>query len=211
MTPIQLATGISVFANGGYLVQPRLVKALMRDGQVVRKIETKVVRKVLSESTVKSMTDMMTRVVDSGTGRKASAPGFSVAGKTGTAQKIDPATGTYSSDKFVSSFVGFFPAENPRLVIVVIIDEPKGVIWGGAVAGPVFAEIASRSARILRIPGSETEIYEIDWAKMLGRGALAKNADKPGPGEKKRTGALAKSRDVYERFMSVIESVKQII
>jgi len=211
VTPIQLAAGISVFANGGYLVQPRLAKALIRDGKVVRKIETKVVRKVLSESTVKSITNMMTQVVKSGTGRKASVPGFTVAGKTGTAQKIDPATGSYSADKYLASFVGFFPTENPRLVIIVMIDEPKGVVWGGAVAGPVFAEIASRSARILRIPGSGTEIYEINWAKMLGRGALAKSANKTGRIVKKLTGDITKNRDVYERFMSVFESVKQSI
>ncbi|HEB71422.1 MAG TPA: penicillin-binding protein 2 [Nitrospirae bacterium] len=211
VTPIQLATGISVLANGGYLVQPRLAKALMRGGKVIRKIETKVVRKILSESTVKSITNMMTQVVESGTGRMASVPGFTVAGKTGTAQKIDPATGSYSDDKFLSSFVGFFPAEKPRLVIIVMIDEPEGVVWGGAVAGPVFAEIASRSARILRIPGSETEIYEINWAKMLRRDNLAKDADKPGRIEKKLTGDTMENRDVYERFISVIESVKQII
>jgi len=119
------------------------------------------------------MVEMMTKVVDHGTGKQAAVPGFKVAGKTGTAQVFDNRTGSYSQDRYLSSFVGFFPARDPALVILVMIDSPDGVAWGGAVAGPVFSEIASRSARILRMPGSGTDVYEADWAAMTT--ALAGN------------------------------------
>jgi len=211
VTPIQLATGISAFANGGYLVRPRLVKALMRDGKVVKTIKTEIVRRPLSESTANSITDMMIQVVRNGTGKKGAVPGFTVAGKTGTAQKIDPVTRTYSEDKFLSSFVGFLPAHNPRLVILVMIDEPVGVVWGGSVAGPVFAEVASRSARILRIPGAGNEIYEIDWSRMLkGRSGKGKSGKQDHQRtEKTKTGESP--GDLVDLFRGVIESVKQFI
>ncbi|VAX17151.1 Cell division protein FtsI [Peptidoglycan synthetase] [hydrothermal vent metagenome] len=171
VTPIQLVAGVSVFANGGYLLRPRVVKAFLRDGVVAERFGTKVVRKVISRSTAKAVTNMMVKTVEEGTGKRASVPGFNVAGKTGTAQKADQKTKSYSTTKNLSSFIGFFPAENPRLSILVMIDEPKGVAWGGVVAAPVFKEIAMRAARILRIPSMNTEVYEIDWTKMIDREA----------------------------------------
>lgn len=173
VTPIQLITGVSVFANGGYLLRPHLVKAYMRADEVVRAVKPEVVRRVVSASTAMKIKKMMVNVVREGTGKQASVPGFTVAGKTGTAQKIDPETRAYSDDKFLSSFVGFFPAEEPRLAILVMIDEPKGVAWGGAVAGPVFSEIALRSARVLRIPSTNMDVYEIDWDRLTGKSAAA--------------------------------------
>ena len=161
-----MATGFSVFANGGILVKPRILKALMQDGKVLKAYGKQQGKRVLSKSTVDTMVDMMTQVVDHGTGKQASVEGFKVAGKTGTAQVFDNKSGSYSQEEYLSSFIGFFPASNPALVILVMIDSPNGVAWGGAVAGPVFSEIASRSARILRIPGAGTEVYEVDWASM---------------------------------------------
>jgi cell division protein FtsI (penicillin-binding protein 3) len=99
---------------------------------------------------------MMVRVVsEDGTGPLAQVPGFTVAGKTGTAQKVDPVTGGYSADKRVSSFVGFLPAEAPRLVILVVVDEPEGQTYGGLVAAPVFSRIAEQSLRHLGVSPTE--------------------------------------------------------
>jgi len=165
-TPIQMAVGFSVFANGGILVKPRILKALMQDGKVLKAYGKEQGKRVLSKSTVDTMVDMMTQVVDHGTGKQASVAGFKVAGKTGTAQVFDNKSGAYSQEHYLSSFIGFFPAQDPALVILVMIDSPDGVVWGGAVAGPVFSEIASRSARILRMPGVGTEVYEADWSAM---------------------------------------------
>jgi cell division protein FtsI (penicillin-binding protein 3) len=90
-----------------------------------------------------------------GTGFMASVPGYDVAGKTGTSQKIDPDTGRYSTDQFVSSFVGYLPADHPEIAILVIVDNPKGVAWGGSVAGPVFSRIAEQTMRYLHVPHEE--------------------------------------------------------
>ncbi len=169
VTPIQLISGVSAIANGGYLIRPKLVKALLRNGKEMKVIKTEIRHRVISERTAKAVIDMMVGVVRDGTGKRASIPGFTVAGKTGTAQKIDPVTKTYSGDKYLSSFVGFFPANKPRLAILVMVDEPEGMAWGGVVAAPVFSEIAVRSARILRIPSADMDVYEIDWKKMMIR------------------------------------------
>jgi cell division protein FtsI (penicillin-binding protein 3) len=93
----------------------------------------------------------MEGVVTNGTGTRAAVPGFRVAGKTGTAQKIDPQTGAYSPTLFVGSFTGFVPAEDPRLAIVVVIDEPHAEAWGGVVAAPVFRKIAEQALPYLGV------------------------------------------------------------
>jgi cell division protein FtsI (penicillin-binding protein 3) len=100
--------------------------------------------------------ELVTR--DGGTGTLASVPGYRVAGKTGTAQKVDPVTGGYSADKRVASFVGFAPVENPRLVIMVMVDEPRSQVYGGLVAAPVFSRIAGQALRYLGVPPSEAEM-----------------------------------------------------
>jgi cell division protein FtsI (penicillin-binding protein 3) len=108
---------------------------------------------VISEATAKEMVRILGEVVSkSGTAELAAIPGYSVAGKTGTAQKIDPATGRYSPDRFVSSFVGFAPAEDPAFTILVIVDEPEGKGWGGTVAAPVFAAIGKELLHYLKVP-----------------------------------------------------------
>jgi cell division protein FtsI (penicillin-binding protein 3) len=95
---------------------------------------------------------MLKGVVEEGTGKEAALEGYSVAGKTGTAQKVDPATGRYSHQKVVASFVGAVPAEAPRLVILVLIDEPETLRWGAAIAAPTFREIAREALKYLQVP-----------------------------------------------------------
>ena len=111
-------------------------------------------RRVVSETTARTLMEMLTSVVEDGTGKEAAVPGYIVAGKTGTAQKVDPATGRYSHRKIVASFVGAVPAESPRLVILVTIDEPETLRWGAAIAAPTFREIAQDAMKYLKVPPS---------------------------------------------------------
>ncbi len=153
VTPIQITSAMAAIANGGLLMEPFLVeKVTDADGQIVQTHLPQVRRRVISEKTAQLVRDMMVSVTEpGGTGTKAALPGYRVAGKTGTAQKVDPVTGGYSLDKRVSSFVGFVPAENPALVISVTIDEPEGKTYGGLVAAPVFANIAGQSLSHMNI------------------------------------------------------------
>jgi len=147
VTPIQLATAMATIANGGLLMEPYLVeKITTANGELVKKRLPQVRRRVISEKTAKLVREMMVGVTEpGGTGTKAAIPGFRVAGKTGTAQKVDMVTGGYSPDKRVSSFVGFVPADNPALILAITVDEPKGLTYGGLVAAPVFARVASQT------------------------------------------------------------------
>ena len=153
LSTIQLVSALSAIANGGNLMRPYLVEQILDDdGTVVQKFEPQVVRQVISPETAQKVTKMMETVTgDGGTGTKAALDGFRVAGKTGTAQKVDPVTHAYSPTKRIGSFVGFVPADKPKLTIAVIIDEPQGVKYGGVVAAPAFRGIAQNSLAYLKI------------------------------------------------------------
>jgi cell division protein FtsI (penicillin-binding protein 3) len=156
VTAIQMASAYSAIANGGRLLEPRLcLDADWPTGESPRWPVPSEVRRVISPETAAALTRMMEGVVKRGTGVDAALPGWTVAGKTGTAQKIDPRTRAYSPDKYVASFCGFVPASHPRLTIIVIIDEPKGVSWGGYNAGPVFKNIAWQALSLLGVPPDE--------------------------------------------------------
>lgn len=156
VTPLQLVVAVSAIANGGWLMRPYVVSEI-RDGagRLVARTEPQVRRRPISAETARTLTGILEGVVTHGTGRRAAVPGFRVAGKTGTAQKIDPATGVYSQTLFVGSFVGFVPAQDPRLAIVVVIDEPKGEAWGGVVAAPIFRRIAEQALSYLAVSSPE--------------------------------------------------------
>jgi cell division protein FtsI (penicillin-binding protein 3) len=147
VTTIQLAMAMAAIANGGRLLEPRLVtKITSAGGGVVREDLPTVKREVVPPNAARLVTEMMAGVVEEGgTGREAHVPGYRVAGKTATAQKADPSTGKYDPDKFVSSFVGFVPAQRPRFVIAIVVDEPWIAHLGGQVAAPVFRRIAMRA------------------------------------------------------------------
>ncbi len=153
VTPIQMAAAMAAIANGGLLMEPYLVeKITTADGQQVAKRLPQVRRRVISEKTARQVRDMMVAVTEpGGTGTRAALVGYRVAGKTGTAQKVDMVTGGYSPDKRVSSFIGFVPADNPALVLSVTVDEPKGKAYGGLVAAPIFAKIAGQALSHLNI------------------------------------------------------------
>lgn len=144
VTPLQMAVAYSALANNGNWVKPHLVRELRSpEGTVTyqAKIET---RTVLKPETTAALRTMMEGVTLHGTAKKAQLEGYTAAGKTGTAQKIDPVTRGYSATKFIGSFVGFAPVSNPAVVIIVVIDEPAGAYHGGDVAAPVFREIAEQ-------------------------------------------------------------------
>ncbi|KAF4515866.1 hypothetical protein B566_EDAN000101 [Ephemera danica] len=156
VTPIQMVSAVAALANGGVLMKPYVVSEV-RDaqGKTLRQILPQVKRRVVSPETARTVTSILEGVVTDGTGAKAAIPGFRVAGKTGTAQKIDPRTGAYSSTLFVGSFVGFVPADNPRLAMIVVIDEPQGESWGGTVAAPVFRRVGEQVLNYLGVSSDE--------------------------------------------------------
>ncbi|HZK84985.1 MAG TPA: penicillin-binding transpeptidase domain-containing protein, partial [Desulfosporosinus sp.] len=139
VTPIQLLTAISAVANGGTLYRPYIVdKITTPDGQLVQQNKSTAVRQVITKETAMQMTGILEQVVDDGTGHLAQIPGIKVAGKTGTAQKVDPKTGQYSTTDFIASFAAYAPAEDPKIAVLVIIDTPKEgeSHQGGALGGP---------------------------------------------------------------------------
>jgi cell division protein FtsI (penicillin-binding protein 3)/stage V sporulation protein D (sporulation-specific penicillin-binding protein) len=146
VTPIQMARAYAAIANGGVLVRPHLIDRI--DGKTVGR---KPGRRIVSRHVSDQMLGMLRGVVLEGTGTEAAIPGYTVAGKTGTAAKIDP-DGTYSTSRYVASFVGMVPATKPRLVIMVMVDEPHGDIYGGSVAAPAFREIARFNLQHFEIP-----------------------------------------------------------
>jgi cell division protein FtsI (penicillin-binding protein 3) len=151
VTPLQLAVAFAAIANGGSVMRPYVVDRVVGpDGELQRRAEPKVERRAVSERVAADMRKMLREVVLSGTGKKAAVEGLEVAGKTGTTQKVDPATGRYTHRKFTSSFVGFAPAEGARICVAVIVDEPQGEYYGGAVAAPVVAEILKNGMKFVR-------------------------------------------------------------
>lgn len=145
VTLLQLGAATSTLANGGAWLRPRLVQARRMPGGPWRETPIERVRQAVSPETARSVLEMMRSVVSSeGTGRRAGLKGVQVAGKTGTAQKLDPETGSYSPNRFLAWFIGVVPAQDPEFVIVVVLDEPKGLAHGGGdVAAPLFAKVAT--------------------------------------------------------------------
>ncbi|MBT1076437.1 penicillin-binding protein [Geobacter grbiciae] len=151
---LQLASAVSAIANGGVLMKPYLVEKITdSEGNVVTSFEPQVRRRVISPETAKTVSRMMEGVAaEGGTGTNASVEGYRVAGKTGTAQKVDPVTHGYSATKRTASFIGFVPADRPRITILVVIDEPKTSPYGGVVAAPAFSSIALQTLCYLKVP-----------------------------------------------------------
>jgi len=153
VTPLQMAAAYCALANGGVLMRPYVVSQIISHGSGEgNKIEPQPVRRAITQETAAKVTKMLREAVETGTGQKARPAGYTAAGKTGTAQKIDHKTGMYSKKDYVSSFAGFVPANSPKLVILVMVDTPEGVIYGGSVAAPVFKTVAEQSLAYLQVP-----------------------------------------------------------
>jgi len=153
-TAVQLAAAISAVANGGQLMKPFVVEKISdENGTEMQRFSPQTRRRIISPETAGTVAKMMEGVTTSGgTGMNAAVEGYRVAGKTGTAQKVDPITKGYSVDKRTASFIGFVPVENPRLTILVVIDEPKTSPYGGVVAAPAFSAIAQQTLCYLGVP-----------------------------------------------------------
>jgi cell division protein FtsI/penicillin-binding protein 2 len=191
VTAVQLAMAYAAVANGGLLMQPMLVREIRDpDGEAVRRFSPTAAHRVLSDGTTRLLRDMLTAVVDSGTARAAGVEGLRVAGKTGTAQKYDAAVRTYGQGMYLSSFAGFVPADDPCLLGVVVIDEPRGrQYYGGEVAAPVFGRIiedvrrlphgplGSGIARVAERPPAPAPVVVPDLSLLLRGGAESRLAE----------------------------------
>ena len=147
-TPIQVAALYGTLANGGVWNQPHIVDRIDGGRKAVERAEP---RRVVSKRTATQLTRMLERVVAGGSGTRANVPGYRIAGKTGTSAKVEP-SGVYSTRRYVASFVGFAPSRDPKLVMLVVVDEPHGAIFGGIVAAPAFADIARFALQHFEIP-----------------------------------------------------------
>jgi cell division protein FtsI (penicillin-binding protein 3) len=168
VTPLQMAAAFSALGNGGILVRPHLVKQIMQGGKIVESIGPTPIRQVISDTTARQVTSILQGVVSRGTGMAAAVEGYVAAGKTGTAQKFDSALGKYSSQKSVTSFIGYLPANWPRVTIFVSLDEPQsGMAWGGIAAAPLFSAIAQETMRLLDVPtqNGQTRVFEAPLAR----------------------------------------------
>src|SRR3954469_1072092 len=154
VTPLQMTVAMATIANGGKLITPRIVKSITSaDGQTVSDFSPSIVRQVVSPETSRQISSALRGVVsDRGTAAAASVPGFIIAGKTGTAEKVDP-HGGYEKGKYIVSFIGFLPADHPEFVGLVVLDDAKTskpeLNYGGLVAGPIFSRVAEKAARYL--------------------------------------------------------------
>jgi cell division protein FtsI (penicillin-binding protein 3) len=158
VTPVQMAAAFGALANDGVRIAPHLVREIRNSAVAVVYSAHPEQRRVVSAQTATALRGMLESVTVSGTAKKAQLDGYSAAGKTGTAQKIDPKTRTYSATKYIGSFVGFAPVSNPQVVIIVVMDEPAGAYHGGDVAAPVFREMAEQILPAMGImPDVETK------------------------------------------------------
>jgi cell division protein FtsI (penicillin-binding protein 3) len=160
-TPLQMVMAYAAIANGGFLMRPYVVRrAMSPKGEVLVENQPHVVRRVISERTARSVASMLKDVTnEGGTGKMAKVEGFDVAGKTGTAQKVDHINGGYDAKKRVASFIGFVPADEPRLVLLVVVDEPQSNVYGGVVAAPVFQNIARGALRHFGVAARTSEPF----------------------------------------------------
>ncbi|MCA9399601.1 MAG: hypothetical protein KC618_07620, partial [Candidatus Omnitrophica bacterium] len=158
VTPLQLVSAIAAIANEGVMVKPYVVKYIKDNhDQIIKSYEPQVLGRAISSDTALRVNDILVGVVEYGTAKNAQIKGVKVAGKTGTARKV--INGAYAQGKYYATFMGFAPADNPRLAAIVVFDEPKPYYFGGTVSAPVFQEIMENSLRYLQ--SSEQDSYAI--------------------------------------------------
>jgi cell division protein FtsI (penicillin-binding protein 3) len=166
-TPLQIAAGVSAIASGGIYRRPRIVSRVVGPDGTVETPGAQSDRRVMSVVAAGAMMRIMRGVTEAGgTAKQAAIDGYAVAGKTGTAQKVS--NGHYDPEKYVASFIGVVPADDPRLVVLVTLDEPQGGHLGGAVAAPIFKEIAEQALRYLHVPPSSPEALAASGRERRG-------------------------------------------
>ena len=157
VSAIQMARAMSAVVNGGYLLQPYIVREVVdNNNEIIKSFKKENRINIISENTSKTMKEILKGVVENGTGRNAKIKGYEVGGKTGTAQKID-SSGHYSHNKYVASFIGFTPVDDPQFVIAVVFDEPRPFYYGGLVSAPVFKEIAEKILKYMNVPKTKKQ------------------------------------------------------
>ena len=183
VTPLQELRAICAIANGGELVKPYVVKKIVdADGTVLREGKKEVVRNVITESVAMQMRGMMEKVVSEGGGRMASIKGYRIAGKTGTAEKLDP-NGGYTPGKYIASFVGFVPADKPKYAMLVMVDTPKGDrFYGSQVSAPIFRDVLQQILVLKGIqPSSKEGLPSLDEMHKLSQRLGSYAAPMPNP------------------------------
>ena len=176
VTPIQLVAAMSAVANDGVLLKPHIVKMIKNaNGTTFSETKVEEVRRSIESATDKTLVNLLEQVVSTGGGGKAKVKGYRIAGKTGTAQKIREDELGYQEGRYIASFCGFAPVENPRLTMLVMIDDPYGTFYGGQIAAPVAGRIFSQIFRYLRIEPSDTPAAneDEDTPEDLGEGDAA--------------------------------------
>ena len=174
VTAVQMVSAVSAIANGGLLYRPHVVRALRKNGQAYRP-EPPLPQRVVRPATAATLRHLLEGVVLEGTGRLARLDGYTAAGKTGTAQKIDPTTGRYSATQYVASFIGFAPLNNPAITIMVMLDSPVGRHHGGDVAAPVFKRVAEQVLAYLDVP------HDVVASPAIQRAAYRQDSNQPLP------------------------------
>ena len=188
VTPLQMTVAMAVIANGGKLVTPRIIKSITApEGKTISSLSPVMLRQVISPETAREIGDALRGVVsDRGTAAAAAVPGFTIAGKTGTAQKVDP-RGGYEQGKYVVSFAGYLPADHPEFVGLVVLDDAHTskpeLNYGGLIAGPIFSRLAEKAARYLDLEPHE-EIRKAIPVERVEKTTPAERIRKPRPAER---------------------------
>lgn len=171
VTPLQLVTAVSAVANDGILLKPHIVKTIKNaNGSIYSETKVEEVRRTIDSATDKTLVGLLEQVVATGGGRKAAVRGYRIAGKTGTAQKINEYGTGYTDGLYIASFCGFGPVENPQLTLLVVIDEPSGTFYGGQIAAPVAGRIFSQVFRYMRIEPSGAIFDDEELSEEVGEG-----------------------------------------
>lgn len=172
VTALQLVNALSTIANGGYQMQPYIVKKIINPGkEVITEKKPNVVKRVISYETSQKLKEILRGVVEKGTGENAKITGYSVAGKTGTAQIPDPVSGGYFANKYMASFMGFAPVDNPRLTMLVLLENPKKSIYGGGAAAPVFKSITEKVLFYMDVPTEQEYVGNSIMPNLEGKSA----------------------------------------
>jgi stage V sporulation protein D (sporulation-specific penicillin-binding protein) len=171
VTPLQLLTAVSAIANDGVLLKPHIIKELRNgDGSVVATNVPEVVRQVISSETAHTLTGLLEKVISEGGGTKAQVKGYRFAGKTGTAEKLNESGAGYEAGHYIASFVGFGPIEDPQFAVIVVLDNPGGVYYGGQIAAPVFKNIATQLVRYMNLkPQLSAEAFPVPKAQPVAQ------------------------------------------
>ena len=181
VTPLQLTAAIAAIANDGVLLKPRIIKEYRNeDGTLAETFEPVIVRQAISPETTRTLTALLEKVVSEGGGKLGAVTGYRFAGKTGTAEKLNPNGGGYLAGHYIASFAGFGPVDDPQVAALIVLDDPSGIYYGGTIAAPVFKDIMTQVMRVLNIHPSEGN-YVFPPVKTVKPGPGPDVAVNPGP------------------------------